>query len=57
MRLFLAIRVPDPAAAALERLQEALPLGRPVDLEILADGSMLVSDDDAGRIYRISYEP
>jgi len=33
MRLFLAIRVPDPAAAALERLQEALPLGRPVDPE------------------------
>ena len=29
--------------------------GRPVDLEILADGSMLVSDDEAGAIYRISY--
>jgi glucose/arabinose dehydrogenase len=29
--------------------------GRPVDLLILADGSMLVSDDKAGRIYRISY--
>jgi glucose/arabinose dehydrogenase len=32
-------------------------IGRPVDLEILADGSMLVSDDDAGRIYRIHYQP
>lgn len=29
--------------------------GRPVDLLILADGSMLVSDDKEGRIYRISY--
>ncbi len=32
-------------------------VGRPVDLEILADGSMLVSDDHAGRIYRIDYRP
>ncbi len=30
--------------------------GRPVDLEIMSDGSMLVSDDQAGVIYRISYE-
>ena len=29
--------------------------GRPVDILILADGSMLVSDDKEGRIYRISY--
>ena len=29
--------------------------GRPVDLLVLADGSMLVSDDNAGLIYRISY--
>ena len=31
--------------------------GRPVDLEVLPDGSMLVSDDFAGAIYRISYAP
>ena len=31
--------------------------GRPVDLLILPDGSLLVSDDDAGAIYRIIYEP
>ena len=31
--------------------------GRPVDVEILDDGSMLVSDDFAGAIYRIYYEP
>jgi glucose/arabinose dehydrogenase len=30
-------------------------LGRPVDFHILKDGSMLVSDDHAGAIYRISY--
>lgn len=30
--------------------------GRPVDLEILPDGSLLVSDDKAGAIYRITYE-
>lgn len=29
--------------------------GRPVDLEVLPDGSMLVSDDTLGVIYRISY--
>ncbi len=30
--------------------------GRPVDLELLPDGSMLVSDDHADAIYRIYYE-
>jgi glucose/arabinose dehydrogenase len=29
--------------------------GRPVDLEPMPDGSLLLSDDHAGRIYRISY--
>ena len=31
------------------------PWGRPVDLEILPDGSLAVSDDSAGLIYRISF--
>lgn len=30
--------------------------GRPVDVLVLPDGSMLVSDDHAGAIYRISYK-
>ena len=30
--------------------------GRPVDLEMLPDGSMLVSDDFANVIYRVSYK-
>jgi glucose/arabinose dehydrogenase len=29
--------------------------GRPVDVQVLADGSLLVSDDKAGAIYRIHY--
>lgn len=31
-------------------------LGRPVDVAMLPDGSLLVSDDTAGAVYRISYE-
>jgi glucose/arabinose dehydrogenase len=31
-------------------------LGRPVDVAQMADGSLLVSDDLAGAVYRISYE-
>lgn len=31
--------------------------GRPVDVEVMPDGSLLVSDDFAGAIYRIWYEP
>lgn len=30
-------------------------LGRPVDIEELADGSILVSDDSKGLVYRIKY--
>jgi glucose/arabinose dehydrogenase len=30
--------------------------GRPVDVQFLADGSMLVSDDYQGAVYRISYK-
>ena len=37
-------------------LQAEEVLGRPVDLLVLEDGSMLVSDDHADRIYRISYD-
>lgn len=32
-------------------------LGRPVDVEITKDGSLLVSDDYAGAVYKISYQP
>jgi glucose/arabinose dehydrogenase len=36
-------------------LQGGRAWGRPVDVQELPDGSLLVSDDMAGRIYRISY--
>lgn len=36
-------------------LRGGIASGRPVDVEILPDGSLLVSDDKAGRIYRIAY--
>lgn len=32
-------------------------LGRPADVQPLRDGSLLVSDDENGVIYRITYEP
>jgi glucose/arabinose dehydrogenase len=31
--------------------------GRPVDVLVMPDGALLVSDDEAGAIYRISYAP
>lgn len=30
--------------------------GRPVDVLVLPDGSLLVSDDRAGAIYRVTYK-
>ena len=43
----------EPFATGFNRGNEIF--GRPVDLLLLSDGSMLVSDDTAGAIYRISY--
>ena len=36
-------------------LQGESSWGRPVDIEVMRDGSLLVSDDHAGAIYRITY--
>lgn len=36
-------------------LQNGQAWGRPVDVEVMPDGALLVSDDHAGVIYRISY--
>jgi glucose/arabinose dehydrogenase len=36
-------------------LQNDRAWGRPVDLQVMSDGSLLVSDDKGGAIYRISY--
>jgi len=32
-------------------------LGRPADLEVMKDGSLLISDDYNGAVYRVSYAP
>jgi glucose/arabinose dehydrogenase len=37
-------------------LEGVVPWGRPVDLLVLPDGSLLVSDDKVGAIYRIRYD-
>ncbi|MCL5807573.1 MAG: sorbosone dehydrogenase family protein [Deltaproteobacteria bacterium] len=37
-------------------LQDGLVYGRPVDIQEMPDGSLLVSDDRSGAIYRISYQ-
>lgn len=37
-------------------LQEQNAWGRPVDVLVMPDGALLVSDDHAGAIYRISYK-
>ena len=48
-------RVTDYQVFADGWLREGRASGRPVDLEVMADGSLLVSDDRAGVIYRITY--
>jgi glucose/arabinose dehydrogenase len=37
-------------------LKGGLASGRPADVLVMPDGALLVSDDKAGRIYRISYD-
>ena len=37
-------------------LQSLTAWGRPVDVQVMPDGALLVSDDKAGAIYRISYQ-
>jgi glucose/arabinose dehydrogenase len=43
----------EPFATGFNRGDDVF--GRPVDLLMLADGSMLVSDDTSDAVYRISY--
>ena len=56
------VRIDNGKAAAYEPFAQGWltgdhAWGRPVDLEIMRDGSLLVSDDKNGVIYRISYNP
>ena len=55
------VRLEDGKAVSYEPfaegwLQGQSVSGRPVDLLVLPDGSMLVSDDHAGKLYQIRYE-
>jgi len=55
------VRLKDGSAASYEVfaegwLQGRNAWGRPVDVLVMADGALLVSDDKAGAIYRISYK-
>jgi glucose/arabinose dehydrogenase len=38
-------------------LREEKVSGRPVDLAVMPDGALLVSDDQLGVIYRVGYSP
>jgi glucose/arabinose dehydrogenase len=46
---FLNGLVPDPSGKNVN--------GRPVGVAVAPDGSLLVSDDGAGVVYRVSYAP
>lgn len=57
------ITMVDPAGGKPEKftvfaegwLQDTVSWGRPVDVEVMPDGSLLVSDDKAGVVYIITY--
>jgi glucose/arabinose dehydrogenase len=38
-------------------IQDNKYVGRPADLEVMKDGSLLISDDYNGAVYRVSYAP
>ena len=44
-----------PLTGSVESMIVTVPAGRPVDVIVHEDGSLLVSDDFAGAIYRIRY--
>jgi glucose/arabinose dehydrogenase len=48
-----AVRVAQPFLTGL--VENNTYLGRPVDVLVMKDGSLLVSDDHAGAIYRVTY--
>jgi glucose/arabinose dehydrogenase len=53
----LSVTPPDTAVFASGWLRNGEVWGRPVDVLVLNDGSLLVSDDHAGAVYRITYTP
>jgi hypothetical protein len=55
MAVFDGHRVPRYESFAEGWLQNRSAWGRPVDIVEMKDGSLLISDDRAGVIYRITY--
>jgi glucose/arabinose dehydrogenase len=56
----MLVRLEDGEAVSYEVfaegwLTEEGAFGRPVDVQVMPDGAMLVSDDRAGKVYRIAY--
>jgi YD repeat-containing protein len=56
------VKVEDGRAVSYEVFAEGwlkggVAAGRPADVLVMPDGSLLVSDDKAGRIYRVTYDP
>jgi glucose/arabinose dehydrogenase len=37
-------------------MQNNTYIGRPVDVQVMKDGALLVSDDYAGAVYRVTYD-
>lgn len=57
----IAVTVVDGVAVASETfmdgwLERERAWGRPVDVEVMPDGALLVSDDRAGLVYRVTYD-
>ena len=58
----MTVRLEDDKVMSYEPLiagfqQDEKAWGRPVDVQPLDDGSLLVSDDFAGAVYRVVYKP
>ena len=58
--LFRSLPFSHPLATSYEAfasgwLKGSVASGRPADVLVMPDGALLISDDKAGRIYRVTY--
>jgi glucose/arabinose dehydrogenase len=54
--VFAAGWLPEHPASTSARRPSPQAWGRPVDVLVMPDGALLISDDEAGAVYRVSYE-
>ena len=47
---------PDGYGGTVQATRVEFVVGRPADLLVLKDGSMLISDDFNGAVYRVTYD-